>query len=145
MIWATVSSGSCFCWLYRASSSWTAKNIISVISSLTFWWCPCVESSHVAGKECLLWPVRSLGETLLAFALFHFVLPRPNLPVTPDIPWPPPSAFQSPMMKGHLFLVLVVESELQGSVFPHLFSLSLPPILCYTVTAFSMTRTRSIK
>ena len=44
MIWATVSSWSCFCWLYRASPSLAAKNIINLISVLTIWWCPCVES-----------------------------------------------------------------------------------------------------
>ena len=38
MIWATISSKSCFCWLYRASSSLAAKNIISLISVLTVWW-----------------------------------------------------------------------------------------------------------
>ena len=47
MIWATVSSQSCFCWLYRASPSLAAKNIINLISVLTIWWCPCVESSLV--------------------------------------------------------------------------------------------------
>ena len=41
MIWATVSFWSCFCWLYRASPSLAAKNIISLISVLTIWWCPC--------------------------------------------------------------------------------------------------------
>jgi len=46
MIWATVSSWSCFCWLYRASPSLAAKNIINPISVLTIWWCPCVESSR---------------------------------------------------------------------------------------------------
>ena len=45
MIWATVSPWSCFCWLYRASPSLAAKNIINLISVLTIWWCPCVESS----------------------------------------------------------------------------------------------------
>ena len=35
MIWATVSSWSCFCWLYRASPSLAAKNIINLISVLT--------------------------------------------------------------------------------------------------------------
>ena len=40
MIWATVSSRSCFCWLYRASPSLAVKNIINL-------WCPCVESSLV--------------------------------------------------------------------------------------------------
>jgi len=29
--------------------------------------------------------VSSLGKTLLAFALLHFVFPRPNLPVIPAI------------------------------------------------------------
>ena len=32
MIWATVSSRSCFCWLYRAFPSLAAKNIINLIS-----------------------------------------------------------------------------------------------------------------
>ena len=43
MIWVTVSSRSCFSWLYRASPSLAAKNIINLISVLTIWWCPCVE------------------------------------------------------------------------------------------------------
>ena len=47
MIWATVSSQSCFCWLYRASPSLAAKNIINLISVSTIWWCPRVESSLV--------------------------------------------------------------------------------------------------
>ena len=47
MIWATVSSWSCFCWLYRASPSLTAKNIIKLISVFTISWCLCVESSLV--------------------------------------------------------------------------------------------------
>ena len=51
MIWATVSSWSCFCWLYRASPSLFAKNIINLISVLTIWWCPCVESSLVLLEE----------------------------------------------------------------------------------------------
>ena len=51
MIWATVSSRSCFCWLYRVSPSLAAKNIINLISVLTIWWCPCVESSLVLLEE----------------------------------------------------------------------------------------------
>ena len=60
MIWATVSSQFCFCWLYRASPSLAAKNIINLISVLTMmvniswriWWqCPCVESSLVLLEE----------------------------------------------------------------------------------------------
>ena len=70
MIWATVSSWSCFCWLYRASPSLAAKNINNLIWVSTIWWCPCVVS-WVVGRGCLLWPVRALGKTLLAFALLH--------------------------------------------------------------------------
>ena len=72
MIWATVSSWSCFCWLYRASPSLAAKNTINLISVLTIWWCPCVEPC-VVGRGCLLWPVHFLGKTLLVFALLHSV------------------------------------------------------------------------
>ena len=74
MIWATVSSQPCFCWLYRAFPSLAAKNIIHLISVLTIWWWPCVVFSCVVGTECLLWPVDSLGRTLLAFFLLHSVL-----------------------------------------------------------------------
>ena len=74
MIWATLSSWSCFCWLYIASLSLTANNIINLIQ---FW--ASGESMYtvipcVVGRKCLLWPVRSLGKTLLYFALLHFVL-----------------------------------------------------------------------
>ena len=34
----------------------------------------CKVVSCVVGRGCLLWPVRSLGKTLLAFAMLHFVL-----------------------------------------------------------------------
>ena len=51
MIWATVSFRSWFCWLHRASPSLAAKNIINLISVLTIWWCPCVESSFVLLEE----------------------------------------------------------------------------------------------
>ena len=51
IIWGTVSSQSCFCWLYRASSSLAAKNIVNLISVLTILWCPCVESSLVLLEE----------------------------------------------------------------------------------------------
>ena len=51
MIWATVTSRSCFCWLYRASPSLAAKDIINLTSVLTIWWCPCVESTLVLLQE----------------------------------------------------------------------------------------------
>jgi len=83
MIWAPVSSRSCFCWLYRASPSLAAKNISSPslaanqpdfsIDHLVM--STCRVFSCVVGRGCLLWPMCSLGKTLLAFALLHFVLP----------------------------------------------------------------------
>ena len=75
MIWATVSSRSCFCWLYRASPSLATKNIVNLISVLTIWWCPCAELSVILLEEgvchdqCIL-----LAKLLLAFALLYFVL-----------------------------------------------------------------------
>ena len=49
--WATVSSQSCFCWLYRASPLSAARNTINLISVWPIWWCPCVESSLVLLQE----------------------------------------------------------------------------------------------
>ena len=40
-------------------------------------------------------------------ASFH--IPRPNLPVIPGVSGLPTCAFQSPIMKGHLLGVLVLE------------------------------------
>ena len=51
MMWATVISQSCFCWLYRASPSSAANNTINWISVLNIWWCPCVESSLALLEE----------------------------------------------------------------------------------------------
>ena len=74
MIWAIVSCQSYFCWMYRASPSLAARNIINLILVLTIWWCHmCRVFSCVVGRGCLLWPVHSLGKTLIAFALFHSV------------------------------------------------------------------------
>ena len=43
--------GLVFSWFYRACSSLATKNIINLISVLTIWWCPCVESSLVLLEE----------------------------------------------------------------------------------------------
>ena len=110
MIWATVSSWSSFCWLYRASPSLAAKNIINRISVLTIWWCPCVESSLVLLEEgvfydqCVL-----LAKLYFSLCPASFCIPRPNLPVTLSVSWLPTFTFQSPIMKRHLFWVLVLK------------------------------------
>ena len=85
MIQATVSSWS-FCWLYRASPSLAAKNIINLISVLTIWWCPCVESSLMLLEEGVCYDQCILFAKLY-FSLYpaSFCTPRPNLPVTPGV------------------------------------------------------------
>ena len=69
-----VSSWSCFCWLYRASPSLAAKTIINLISVLTIWWHPCVESSLVLLEEGVCYDQCVLLAKLLSFALLHSVL-----------------------------------------------------------------------
>ena len=62
----------------------------------------------VVGRRCSLWPVCSLGKTLLAFALLHFVLQGQTcllLQVSPDFLL----LHSSPLWwKGHLLWVLVL-------------------------------------
>ena len=111
MIWATVSSWACFCWLYRASPSLSAKNIISMISGLTIWWCPCVEPSPVFLEEGVCYDPCILSASFCTpRPIFPVtprpifpVTPRPIFPVTPGISWLPTFAFQSPMMKRTSF------------------------------------------
>ena len=85
MIWATVSSRSCFCWLYRASPSLAAKNIIKLISVLAICWCPCLELSLVLLKEGVSYDQYILLAKLCWPCPASFCTPRPNLSVTPGI------------------------------------------------------------
>ena len=110
MIWATVCSWSCFCWLYRASPSLAAKNIINLISVLTIWWCPCVESSlvlledGVCYDQCVL-----LAKTLLAFALLHSIF-QGQICLLLQVFLDFQLLHSSPLYwKGHLFWVLVLK------------------------------------
>ena len=108
MIWATVSSQSYFFWLYRASPSLASKNITNLILVLTIWWRSLVFSCVVI-RDCLLWAVCSLGKTVLAFALLHFVLQSQTcllFQISLDFLL---FAFLSPVMKRTSFLVLVLE------------------------------------
>ena len=76
MTWATVSSRSCFCWLYTASPSLATKNVINLISVLTIWWCSCVKLSLVL----LFNSVQSLSRVQLfeIHGLQHARLPCPS-------------------------------------------------------------------
>ena len=104
MIWTTVSSWSSFCWLYRASPAFAAKNIINLIWVLTIWWCPHVNSALVLLQEGGCYDQCILLAKLVSLCPASFCSPRPNLPVTPDISWLSTSAFQSAMMKRTSFL-----------------------------------------
>ena len=108
MIWATGSSRSCFCWLYRASLSLAAKNIFYLFSVLPIWWCPYVESS-LMGKRVFALTSAFSWQNSVSICPASFCTSRPNLPITPSFPWLPTFAFQSPMMKRTSFLVLVLE------------------------------------
>ena len=64
----------------------------------------CRVFSFVVGRGCFLWPVSSLGKTLISLCSASFLIPKPNLPVTPGVSWLPTFAFQSPIMKRTSFL-----------------------------------------
>ena len=110
MVWATVSSWSCFCWLYRASPSLAAKNIISLISVfghlVMFMY---RVFSCVVGRGCLLWPVCLLGKTLLPLPLFHSVL-QGQICLLLQVILDFLLLHSSPLLwKGHLIWVLVLK------------------------------------
>ena len=109
MTWATVSSWSHFCWLYRGSPSLAAKNIISLVLVLAIWWCPRVESSLVLLEEGVCMTSVFSWQNSVSLCPASFFTPRPNLSVTPGISWLPTFAFQSPVIKRTSFLVLFLE------------------------------------
>ena len=63
----------------------------------------CTVISCVVGRGCLLWPVPSLGRTLLAFALIHFVL-KAKFTCYSRCLLTSYFVFQSPMIKRMSFL-----------------------------------------
>ena len=94
---------SCFCWLYRASPSLAAKNIINLIPVLTIRWCPCVESSLVLLKEGVCKDRAFSWQNPVSLCPASCCTPRPNLPALLDISWLPSFVFQSPIMKRTSF------------------------------------------
>ena len=103
MIWATVRSPSCFCWLYRASPSLAAKNIINLIigvDHLVMSTCrvfSCCWKRVFAKTSAFSW------QSSISLCPASFCTPRPNLPITPGVSWLPTFAFQSPIMKSSSF------------------------------------------
>ena len=62
----------------------------------------CRVVSCVVGRGCLLWPVCSLGKTLLTFALLHFVLQSQTCLLARYL-FTSYFCISIPIMKGHLF------------------------------------------
>ena len=73
LIWSTVSFQSCFCWLYNFSIFGCKEYNQSDFSIDHLVMSMCRVGSYIVGGGCLLWPVCSLGKTVLAFALLYFV------------------------------------------------------------------------
>ena len=108
-IWATVSSWSCFCWLYRASPPLTTKNIINLILKLTIWWRPWLESSLVLLEEGICYDEHVLLAKLLALALLHFVL-KSQICLLLQVSLGFLVLHSNPLSwKGYLFWILVLE------------------------------------
>ena len=111
MIRATVSSRFfclfVFCWLYRASPSLAAKNIINLISILTIWWCPyvklslrllekgvCYDQCVLLAKLCYPLPSFILDSKAKCTYYFRYLLISHF-------------TFQSPMMKRTFFFGII--------------------------------------
>ena len=109
MIWATVSSWSCFCWLCIPSPSLAGKNIVDLISVLTIWWCPHVESFLVLLEWVFAMTCAFSWQNSISLCPASFCTPRPNVPITPAVSWLPTFAFQSTTVKMTSFLMLVIE------------------------------------
>ena len=99
MIWATVSSRSCFCWLYRAFPSLVTKNIVNLILIFTD---HLVMSMYkivpIVGRGCLLWPVPSGGKTV-SFCPTPFCTKGQTCLLLQVISWLSTFAFPFPMIK----------------------------------------------
>ena len=91
--------GLVFCWLYRASPSLAAKNIINLISitdHLVMSMCShllCCWKRVFAMTSAFSW------QNAVSLCPASFCTPRPNLPVTPGVSWLPTFPVQFPMMK----------------------------------------------
>ena len=109
MIWATVSSWS-FLLSVKSFSIFGCKeynqsdfSFDHLVMSM------CRVFSCVVGRGCLLWPVGSLGKTLLALALLHSVL-QDQICLLLQVSLDSLLLHSSPLgWKGRLFLVLVLE------------------------------------
>ena len=77
IVWATVRSMSCLCWLYRASPFLAAAGIINIILVFynTIWWYPCEAIFLIVGKQC---DQHVLLTNSVSFCPASICTPRPN-------------------------------------------------------------------
>ena len=108
MIWSTVSSQSFFTASIELLHLWLQK--INLISVLTIWWCPCVESLLYCWKRVFAMTGVFSWQNSVSLFPASFCTPRPNLPVNLGISWLPTFAFQFSVMKRTSFLGLVTDS-----------------------------------
>ena len=73
-----MDEGAWWAAVHGVAKSWTQLSDFTFTFIFFQYWPPgdsmCRVMYCVVGRGCLLWPVCSLGKTLLAFALLHFVL-----------------------------------------------------------------------
>ena len=101
MIWVTVSSWSCFCWLNSFSFFGFKKYNQSDFSIDYLVMSMCRVISWVVGKGYLVWPACSLEKTV-SHCPSSFCTPEPKFPVIPGISWLPTLHSKSLRWKGHL-------------------------------------------
>ena len=145
-VWTGFGKTDCFQIGKGVCQGWKEYNQILL---LTIWWCPCVESC-VVGRECLLWPVHSLGKTLLAFALLHSVL-QGQICLLLQVSLNFPLLHSSPLKwKGHLFGVLVLgglvgfQRPVQIQLLQHYWSGHSFELLWYWMVCLEMNRDHSV-
>ena len=114
MIWATVSSRSCFCCLYRTSQSLAAKNIISLILVLAIWWCPCLESSLCCWKRMFAMTSAFSWQNSISLCPASFCTATPNLPVTSGVFLTSYPCIPAPYNEKNIFFWVLVLEGLVG-------------------------------
>ena len=106
MIWAKVSFQVLFLLTVWSFSIFGCKEYNQSDFGINHWvMSMCKVFSCVFGRGCLLWPVHSLGKTLLALSLLRFVLKAKFAYYST---WLPTFAFQSPIMKRTFFFWMLV-------------------------------------
>ena len=95
LVLLTVQSFSIYAWKEYNESDFGVDHLVMPM---------CRVFSCVVGRECLLWPVHSLGKTLLTFTLLHSAFQGQVCLLLQVFLWLPTFAFQSPITKRTSFL-----------------------------------------